>query len=383
MHNPPKILIVDDEPFNVDYLEQELEDMEFDTIAATNGLEALDQVKAEAPDLILLDIMMPLMDGFEVLSKLKSARGTRDIPVIVISAMSDMDSVVKGIELGAEDYLPKPFDPLLLKARVNASLEKKRFRNLEKKYLESLERELHIGHDIQAGFLPEQIPSIKGWDIEVFFRAAKEVSGDFYDIFELSNGKFGFIIADITDKGVGAALYMALYRSLFRAYFLEKNGLDPSSKNQLARAMQATNAYICANHDEPHFMTAFAGIIDPQKGILDYISAGHDHPFLLDSNGQLIEIKPTGPLIGMLEDAEFKVKTLNMEKSAMLFLYTDGVIDLINEKEERFGASSLKNALLEKNESGNFVSSLVKQLDQFAGQASQFDDLTMLAITRK
>ena len=95
MHDPPKILIVDDEPFNVDYLEQELEDMEFDTSSANNGLEALEQVRADAPDLILLDIMMPLMDGFEVLSKLKSAQGTRDIPVIIISAMSDMDSVVK------------------------------------------------------------------------------------------------------------------------------------------------------------------------------------------------------------------------------------------------------------------------------------------------
>ena len=157
MHNPPKILIVDDEPFNVDYLEQELEDMNFDTISANNGLETLEQVRAAPPDLILLDIMMPLMDGFEVLSKLKSARGTRDIPVIVISAMSDMDSVVRGIELGAEDYLPKPFDPILLHARLNASLEKKRLRESEKKYLEAIEDERNRSESLLLNILPSTI----------------------------------------------------------------------------------------------------------------------------------------------------------------------------------------------------------------------------------
>ena len=151
------ILVVDDEPFNVDYLIQELEDFGVNTITASDGLEALDQIKKHSPDLVLLDIMMPKMDGFGVLAKLKADEDQRNIPVIIISAHSEMENVLKGIEMGAEDYLPKPFDPLLLHARVNASLEKKRFRNLEKKYLESLERELHIGRDIQAGFLPEQI----------------------------------------------------------------------------------------------------------------------------------------------------------------------------------------------------------------------------------
>src|SRR5512139_2243879 len=122
----PKILIVDDEPFNVDYLEQELEDADYATIAAVNGQEALLKVQLEAPDLVLLDIMMPVMDGFEVLSRLKADPVTRDIPVIVISASNNLSSVVKGIQLGAEDYLPKPFEPVLLHARISASLQKKR-----------------------------------------------------------------------------------------------------------------------------------------------------------------------------------------------------------------------------------------------------------------
>ena len=138
MHEPPKILVVDDEPFNVDYLEQELEDRGYQTVSASNGQEALAQVAAENPDLVLLDIMMPIMDGFTVLARLKENAATRDVPVIVISAMSDMASVVKGVKQGAEDYLPKPFDETLLHARISASLEKKKYRDQEIEYLRNV-----------------------------------------------------------------------------------------------------------------------------------------------------------------------------------------------------------------------------------------------------
>src|ERR1044071_1333262 len=114
MNPKPKILIVDDEPFNVDYLEQELEDLDFDIITAKDGREALNKVKQELPDLILLDIMMPIMDGFEVLAHLQADPDLRNIAVIVISAMNDLTSVIKGIKQGADDYLPKPFEPTLL-----------------------------------------------------------------------------------------------------------------------------------------------------------------------------------------------------------------------------------------------------------------------------
>jgi class 3 adenylate cyclase len=133
MNNPPKILIVDDEPFNVDYLEQELEDMHYASLSAPNGLVALERVEKDSPDLILLDIMMPGMDGFTVLSRLKANEARSDIPVIIISAMDDLASVVKGIELGAEDYLPKPFNPVLLRARLRNGLEKKRLRDEQKR----------------------------------------------------------------------------------------------------------------------------------------------------------------------------------------------------------------------------------------------------------
>ncbi len=157
MEKRPKILIVDDEPFNVDYLEQELEDLEFETVSAMNGQEALIKVMSEAPDVILLDIMMPIMDGFEVLGHLKSDPYTRDIPVIVISAANDLPSVVRGIEMGAEDFLPKPFDPVLLRARLNASLEKKEWHDREKMYIQQIEREKARADELLRVILPEAI----------------------------------------------------------------------------------------------------------------------------------------------------------------------------------------------------------------------------------
>jgi len=135
MTDKSRILIVDDEPFNVDYLEQELEELNYETIAATNGQEALEKIQKEEPDLVLLDIMMPVMDGFAVLERVKANPLLRDIPIIVISAMSDLESVVKGIKFGAEDYLPKPFEPTLLQARIAACLEKKFLRDQQRKLL--------------------------------------------------------------------------------------------------------------------------------------------------------------------------------------------------------------------------------------------------------
>ncbi|MCA9960330.1 MAG: response regulator [Chloroflexota bacterium] len=140
MNNPPRVLIADDEPFNVDYLEQELEEMGYASVAAYDGAEALEQVATTNPDMILLDIMMPKLDGFQVLDRLKADKRWRDIPVVIISAMSDMNSIVRGIELGAEDFLPKPFDSVLLEARIHAGLEKKRLRDQEIEYLQQVEK---------------------------------------------------------------------------------------------------------------------------------------------------------------------------------------------------------------------------------------------------
>ena len=153
----PKILIVDDEPYNVDFLEQELDDLGYDTVSAFDGGQALAQVRAQAPDLVLLDIMMPVMDGFAVLERLKSDTTTRDIPVVIISAVNDLSSIVKGIQLGADDYLPKPFEPVILQARIRSGLDRKLRRDLEIEYLRQVER-------LTAAAESEKLPLLLGVD---------------------------------------------------------------------------------------------------------------------------------------------------------------------------------------------------------------------------
>jgi serine phosphatase RsbU (regulator of sigma subunit) len=378
------VLVVDDEAFNVDYLLQELEDFGVKTLSAANGLEALAQVEEHSPDLVLLDIMMPKLDGFGVLAKMKSDAAMRDIPVIIISAHSEMAMILRGIEMGAEDYLPKPFDPLLLKARVNASLEKKRFRNLEKAYLQGLERELEIGRQIQQGFLPREIETPDGWQIATFFRAAREVSGDFYDVFPLAENQLALVIGDVTDKGVGAALYMALFRTLFRSLLSTNGFTGAGSGNSLSAAAKFINDYICTVHESESFCTAFVAVLDTSSGKLSYVSAGHDHPLLLRTSGALEEVRPTGPAIGAMDDAAFALGELQLNSGDALFCYTDGLLDIRNSAGDSFGGDNLRTLVKGKGKDVNaLVTEIVAALDAFSVGAVQYDDITMLGVGRK
>jgi phosphoserine phosphatase RsbU/P len=386
----PKILIVDDEPYNVDYIEQELEESEYETITAVNGQEALEKVQSEVPDLILLDIMMPIMDGFEVLSRLKADSSTRDIPIIVISANNDLKSVVKGIQIGAEDYLPKPFEPTLLLARVSSSLEKKHLRDLQTLYLKGLERELDIARQIQMDFLPSELPKIDNWEIAAYFKAAHEVAGDYYDAFLLPDGNLVCVIGDVCDKGVGAALFMTLFRSLIRA--TSTSDISCSGKDmkvltpaeRLQHVISFTNNYLNETHaDANMFSTIFIGIINFQDNLLSYINCGNESPLLLRNGGVITTLKPTGPVVGVIPEAVFTVKEIMMEKNDLLLAYTDGIPDALNVHNESFSTARLVAAL----ENCDLLPTALlhhiqTRLIQFTGAADQFDDITLIAIKR-
>lgn len=378
MEKRQTILIVDDEPFNIDFLEQELQDLGYQTRSASNGLEALQLLKDQPPDLVLLDIMMPGIDGFEVLTRIKAEIQTRHIPVIIISAMSDMGSVVRGIELGAEDYLPKPFDEVLLRARISSAIEKKQLRDLEQAYLRSMEKELEIGHQIQSGFLPGELPKNDGWELNAFFRPAREVAGDFYDGFELPDGKLVLTLGDVADKGVGAALFMALYRSLLRSSLSNLMQLDDPG-NKLIRAVAHTNDYVSATHEMALFVTLFISILDPETGRLSYINAGHNPPVLLQ-NGTHTLIKRTSPALGIFEGQKFSADHLLLSPGDKLIVYSDGLEDVRNANGDLYGSERLLDSFLQK---GVTVEKIIKQIDQFMGEEPQYDDLTLLTVDRR
>ena len=389
MRDRPLILIVDDEPFNVDYLEQELEEMGYDAVAAADGIAALEQVAAAAPDVVLLDIMMPRMDGFEVLSRLKEDAATRQLPVIIISAMDDMASIVRGLEMGAEDYLPKPFDPVILQARLSNSVDKKRLRDQEQLYLQSLERELDIGRQIQAGFLPRHLPQPDNWEIAAHFAAAREVAGDFYDAFTLpESDRVGLIVGDVSDKGVGAALFMTLFRSLLRAAVNPASlgdtvpGAGRDDAASLQHSVQLTNNYIASMHgDTGMFATLFFGLLDPTSGSLLYINAGQEPGIVANTGGVKEQLAATGPVVGVMEGTAYLVSETVLAPGDMLLLFSDGVTDAENERHEFFS----RGRLLEQfTPFPPTVAALLQRINdrlvQHTGAMKQFDDITLLAV---
>jgi phosphoserine phosphatase RsbU/P len=390
MNDKPRILIVDDEPFNVDYLEQELEDLNYETITAVNGQDALEKIASKSPDLVLLDIMMPVMDGYAVLEKVKADPATRNIPIIVISANNDLQSVVKGIQLGAEDYLPKPFEPTLLQARIQTSLDKKRLHDLQDLYTKSLEREMNIARNIQKEFLPAKLPEVAGWDIAYYFKAAKEVSGDFYDVFLLPDGTLTFLVADVCGKGIGAALFMTLFRSLLRAAsttdqfipWQEQKTFTPEKR--LLHAVSLTNNYVVETHGEANmFATVFIGILDPKNGKLSYINGGNDPALIVGMDGKVhTKLTRTGSAMGVIAQAKYVVKEIALAHDDLILAFTDGIPDTQDINGEFFGNERLQALLTPNPTSAGLLNKIKSELNQFIGKAEQFDDITLLAIKR-
>jgi serine phosphatase RsbU (regulator of sigma subunit) len=381
---PDHLLVVDDNKVNRMLLIRSLEQQGYCVTAAVNGCEALEVLKARPIDLVLLDIEMPEMNGYQVLSSMKQDRQLRHIPVIMVTAVDEMESTIRCIEMGAEDYLPKPFNPVLLRARIGASLEKKHLRDKEQLYLKSLERELEIGREIQAGFLPTELPQAPGWEIAASLKSAREVAGDFYDAFYLeSEHKICLVIADVCDKGVGAALFMTLFRSLLRFTIGVTDTFgERSPAARLNYAVTLTNNYIANTHgDTGMFATIFFALLDPATGTLMYINAGHECPLVVNT-GNCTPLKRTGPAVGVIADKEFAVREVQLQPGDLLFAFTDGVPDALNSAGDSFGHESLTSLLQGDTPAGTLLSDLNTALDRYTSGTEQFDDIALLVVRR-
>jgi len=380
--DPGVVLIVDDNEHNRDLLSRRLRRQGHLVTMAENGRQALELLQAQRFDLVLLDIMMPEMNGYEVLEFLKRDAGLRHIPVIMISAVDDLDSIVRCIELGAEDYLFKPFNPVLLKARIGASLEKKRLRDQEQAYMLAMKQEMELGRRMQSDFLPDKLPQLPGWELAAAFYPAREVAGDFYDVFDLPEERVGLVIADVCDKGVGAALFMALIRSLIRA-FAEQAAATPFDA---LGAVSLTNNYIVRHHHHNHkhmFATLFFGVLEPATGTLTYVNGGHDPPIMVRPDGQIALLDPTGAAVGMMAGTNFVCKQTSFEPGDMLLAYTDGVTEARNAAGEFFTEDRLLALLPEPVLSvGATLERIEAHVREFVAYAPFADDVTMLAIRR-
>jgi sigma-B regulation protein RsbU (phosphoserine phosphatase) len=380
------LLVVDDNEDNRYTLTRRLNREGYKNLmVAKNGREALDKLKTQAFDLVLLDIMMPDMNGYEVLEQVKATPALRDIPIIMISSLDEIESVIRCIELGAEDYLNKPFDPTLLRARVGASLEKKRLRDEVRRNMERLVQELEAARALQLAMLPRQFPTCSPSHpiaVHAVMESAREVGGDLYDCFYAGEHTFCFLVGDVCGKGASAAMFMARARSLVRITVSlwrewRTDDIDPGA------LLEAVNRELCQDNDDRMFITMFLGLIDTRSGLVSFVNAGHPRPHLISSTGETKQIgaKPALPL-GVRRQARFQTLTLQILPGDALFVCTDGVFEAVNGEGELFSIERMGQLLRQANaaEPREMVRIVKDAVDAFAGNASRTDDLTALAL---
>jgi serine phosphatase RsbU (regulator of sigma subunit)/CheY-like chemotaxis protein len=379
-----KILIVDDLDVNRDLLLRRMRRMGHEAGEAENGRDALERMDKETWDLVLLDITMPVMDGYETLRHLRADPRHAQTPVVMVSAIDDTESVVRCLELGADDYVTKPFNPIILQARIESSLAKKRLSDQRQHLLAALSREMEIGRRIQLGFLPTTMPQMPGWSLAAFCQPARQVGGDFYDAFELPGQRLAIAVADVCDKGVGAALYMAIFRTMLRTTTPPLAATLPP-KETLTRSVGIVNDYIATVHGhESMFATLFFAILDPTSGTLHYLNAGHETPLIRRAATSEVEaLDVSGPAVGMMEGMRCSVRAVQLDEGDSLLAYSDGVTEAIGETGE-YGTAALRKAVLEHADAdaGSLVDALKATLAVHVGDCTPHDDVTVLCLKR-
>lgn len=240
-------------------------------------------------------------------------------------------------------------------------------------------QELALAGEIQTSFLPDAVPAIDGWQVTATLEPARETSGDFFDVIPLPNGRLGLVMADVADKGLGAALYMALCRTLIRTYAAQYD-------TQPDQVLDATNCRILQEAHADLFVTVFYGILDPATGLLTYCNAGHNPPYLLSTqNGGRVQIlKRTGLPVGLFDDRPWAYDTIQLAPGDTLVMYTDGLTEARNRDEALFGEERLLEIIqTSKGRPAQEVqNALVDGVHQFVGDAPRFDDITLLVVVR-
>jgi serine phosphatase RsbU (regulator of sigma subunit) len=392
---PPKTLIAG--KAGGDELNRLLQQEGYFVHTAEDATAALQRLRATRYDLLVVDLAMPGPEGATFVAALRADPALANVPVIAISATNDLDAIERSLAVGADDYLPSTFGPAILRARLSAALDRRGVQDRQ-----NLRREMDVARGIQRDFLPETLPSVRGVQLEALLHPARQVSGDFYDAFPVASGSIFLVVGDVCDKGVGAALFMALFRSLIRASAdpvgggaiqmiggrrtLVMQSLESATVGDLlTRVAGFTNNYIARLHGRTNmFATVFMAVLDPVYGGLDYLNAGHEPALVVDPGGGITELRPTGPALGMMPDARFTVGEARLERGQSLVAFTDGLAEGRSPAGEGFGVARVRDALRAhaRGSASEMVQGLVDALEAFAGQAEPHDDLTMLVARR-
>lgn len=379
-----RILVVDDEPDLESLIRQrfrkKIRSNELEFFFAQNGAEALSRLdEVRDIEILLTDLNMPVMDGLTLLGNL----GERPEPLkaVVISAYGDIDNIRTAMNRGAFDFLTKPIDFNDLELTIDKTIREVESlkAGLEaKRDLLSMQREMELAAQIQQTILPKNFPPFPertDLDVHAAMTPAQSVGGDFYDFYLLDEHRLAFLVGDVSGKGMAAALFMAMSRSLLKATAL--TGVGP------AECLVHVNELICKDNSAGMFVTLFYGVLDTDSGMLTYSNAGHNPPVVLRGCEETQELENLGGLVlGVLPGQSYEAKSVALRPGDGVFLYTDGVTDATAPTGEFFGEERLFERLRTvcAAPAPGITAAVMDDLREFAQNAPQHDDITMLAV---
>ncbi|MGK5095181.1 SpoIIE family protein phosphatase [Deltaproteobacteria bacterium TL4] len=406
-----KILAVDDRPENILALESLLEEFDLEVIKAYSGAEALKLSYQHDLALILLDVQMPDMDGFETAEILRTIEKTRYVPIIFVTAINHtQEHMFQGYEAGAVDYLFKPIAPYMLKAKVNVFIrldyqrkqllaqtqkleewniqlnqeieKRKAAESKAKKALNQIERqqeriqeELEEARNIQKFFLPRNLPDFPNISLNCTYVAAKDIGGDLYDIVKIGDNHLCLMIADVSGHGIPAALLSSMLSYVFKTSVSQNHSPD--------HVIQSINNVLYQNIPKDKFATMFYGVYDIRSQLLSYIGAGHPSPYLIRAQSQeLISLPPTLSPLGIqhIEGVNPTVNHLPMLPGDKLILYTDALVEVFDAQLQILGEEGLQNFLKRhfQSSSKDLLAELYRFGLEYSKQEKYDDDYTMV-----
>ncbi len=378
-----KILMVDDE-LDLEQLvrqrmRREIRSGKYAFLFAHDGVEALKLLEEHRDiDLVLSDINMPRMDGLTLLEKIPDKDA--DLRSVVISAYGDMKNIRAAMNRGAFDFVTKPIDFDDLRVTVERGLrqlEMWREAEASRDQLLTLQSELDVANNMQQSILPKRFPENDQYEMFGSMEPARNVGGDFFDVIRLEHGRLGIAIADVSDKGIPAALFMMSSRTLLKGAALSCD--DP------ATVISIVNDQLQEGNESNMFVTLFYAVFDPATGLVRYANGGHNPPLIVHRDGSSTVLPLTGGVaLGVAPGFEFTTRQVTLEPGEALFLYTDGVSEAENTDNEEYGMDRLQavfagSAPASARKANNAVFASVRK---FAGNRSQSDDITCLVLLR-
>ena len=369
------IRVVDDSPMNLQVLVRTLQSSGHRILAARSGRAAIDIATRAKPDLILLDVMMPDMDGFEVCRALKSRAETRDAVVVFLSALGDVSEKVAGLKLGAADYITKPIQAEEVLARVATHLTRQYLERELRRSRDRLDRELANAADMQRQLLPRDMPNHPGVDFAAFYQTSRHAGGDYYDVIPIGPHQFGVIVADVSGHGAPAAIVMAMIRAVLHTF--------PGSPVHPPAVMNHINRHFQFLWDTAMFATAIYGVLDVQRRTWRSTCAGHPPPLLVRAGQGAAPLPSERTQMLLFSDLEaVGCNEQALHPGDRIVLYTDGITDRSAPDGTLFEEDGLISALdrVARFAPASIVERLMIDLEAFAGGLEPDDDQTLLVI---